>query len=331
MKKILVTGGAGYIGSHNVKLLGELGYDVVIIDNLSTGHRAAIKSGELLVGDLADLNFMESVFKKYNFDAVVHFAGSIVVPESVENPIKYYKNNTENSLNLINLCLKYEVDKFVFSSTAAVYGQIQDGIADETSPTKPINPYGRSKLLTEQMLEDISAVNEKFNYIALRYFNVSGADPDGEIGQAFPGATHLIKVNCEAATGKRESVSIFGTDYDTKDGTGIRDYIHVSDLATAHVEALKYLDRTSKSGIFNCGYGHGFSVKEVIKAVKEISKVDYEVNEEKRRPGDTCKVISKIDKIKEHFNWTPEYDDLDFIVKTAYNWEKSEILRSWTH
>jgi UDP-glucose 4-epimerase len=328
-KKILVTGGAGYIGSHVVKLLGENGYDVVVYDNLSTGNKNAVLFGELVVGDLEDLDKLENTFAQHNFDGVMHFAGSIVVPESVENPTKYYANNTENSLNLMNMCLKYKVNNFIFSSTAAVYGILADGVATEETPTSPINPYGWSKLMTEQMLKDISFAHEDFNYIALRYFNVSGADPDGKIGQAFPGATHLIKVNCEAAVGKRAKTYIFGTDFATPDGTGVRDYIHVVDLAWAHVKGIEYLFENKKSQVMNCGYGHGYSVKEVVKAVKEVTGVDYTVEESGRRAGDPAQLISKVDKIHKTLDWDTKHDDLSFIIKTAYEWEKGEVFASW--
>jgi len=234
--KILVTGGAGYIGSHVVKKLGQLGHDLIIYDNLSTGHKEAVTFGKLIVGHLQDKEKLEELFKQNTIDAVFHFAGSIVVPESITEPLKYYENNTLNSLRLIQICQKYEVKKFIFSSTAAVYGMPDNGLCSEESPTNPINPYGQSKLMTEQMLKDLSLVSD-FRYVALRYFNVSGADLDGKIGQSFPKATHLIKVASETACGKREFIEIFGTDYPTSDGTCIRDYIHVEDLAEAHVRA----------------------------------------------------------------------------------------------
>ncbi len=328
-KKVLVTGGAGYIGSHNVKLLGESGYDIVVLDNLSTGFKEAVTYGEFIQGDLADTKFVDLVLKDHKFDAVMHFAGSIVVPESVEKPLIYYKNNTENSLNLIRLCIENNIPNFIFSSTAATYGIIESGYATEETATNPINPYGHSKLMTERMLQDVSNANSNFNFVALRYFNVSGADPDLKIGQAFAGATHLIKVNCEAAVGKRDKTFIFGTDFDTPDGTGVRDYIHVSDLAAAHLSALEYLFEKKQSNIFNCGYGHGFSVKEVVKTVKEVTSVDFTVEEAPRRTGDPATLVSKVDKIKSTLNWKPKYDDLNFIIKTAYEWEKSETLTSW--
>lgn len=326
--RILVTGGAGYIGSHVVKALQKSGFEVIVYDNLSTGFPEAVTC-ELIKADLNDSKTLDKTFEKYKFDGVMHFAGSIVVPESVENPIMYYKNNTENSLNLIATCLKFRVNSFIFSSTAAVYGLPKEQFVDETCQKTPINPYGMSKLMTENMLQDTAFAHKDFNYIALRYFNVSGADPEGSIGQAFPGATHLIKVNCEAAAGKRAKTYIYGTDFDTEDGTGVRDYIHVSDLARAHVMALEYLLKEKKSDVFNCGYGHGFSVKEVISAVKEVSGVDYTVEESGRRAGDPGFLVSNADKIQKVLNWKAEHDDLKFIIKTAYDWERSSKLSNW--
>jgi len=328
-KKIMVTGGAGYIGSHVVKQLTEAGYSVVVYDNLSTGYKQAVKNAELIVGDLEDLDKLNATLDKYQFDAVMHFAGSIIVPESVQKPDMYYLNNTVNSLNLANACVKNNVNNLVFSSTAAVYGILDEDSAVETSLTNPINPYGHSKLMTEQMLKDIEFANDQFNFVALRYFNVSGADPDGQIGQAFPGATHLIKVNCEAAVGKREKTYIFGTDFETPDGSGVRDYIHVCDLASAHLKALEYLFAGNKSDIFNCGYGRGFSVKEVVQAVKDISGVDYKVEIAGRREGDPASLISKVDKIKNVLKWKPQHDDINFIIKTAFDWERSDTLTVW--
>jgi UDP-glucose 4-epimerase len=321
MKKILITGGAGYIGSHVVKALGTLGYDLVIYDNLSTGHREAVTYGELVVGDLKDHERIEALFKQHHFEAVVHFAGSIKVPESVLNPVKYYQNNTLNSFHLISLCQKYQVQKFIFSSTAAVYGIPSDGICDEISPLAPINPYGHSKLMTETMLRDISAASQ-LKFVILRYFNVAGADPEGRIGQSFPEPFHLINVASEAAFGKRSKLEIFGNDYPTLDGTCIRDYIHVSDLAQAHVNALEYLLQGGNPQILNCGYGHGFSVKEVIERVKEVTGVDFEVVVSPRRPGDPASLTAKVDRIHSVIGWKPQYDDLNMIIQSAYDWEK---------
>lgn len=319
--EILITGGAGYIGSHVVKALGKLGHKLTILDNLSTGHKEAITFGELVVGDLSDEKLLDQLFLTNKFQAVFHFAGSIVVPESVSNPLKYYSNNTVNSNRLISACIKHKCHQFIFSSTAAVYGMTGDKAATEETPTKPINPYGQSKLMTEQMLTDVS-VSSPFRFVALRYFNVAGADPEGQIGQSFPEATHLIKVACEAATGKRDDIKIFGTDYATPDGTCIRDYIHVSDLAEAHIKALHYLEAGGKSEILNCGYGHGFSVREVLNKVRECTSISIKAVESPRRVGDPAVVLAKAEKIQKVLSWKPKYDDLSLIIKSAYEWEK---------
>ncbi len=321
--KILITGGAGYIGSHVVKALGKLGHELTIYDNLSTGHRQAITYGELVVGDLAEKSKLETLFETKKFQAVLHFVGSIVVPESVSHPLKYYQNNTLHSHFLLSLCEKYKVEKFIFSSTAAVYGMPGDGVCTETSLLAPINPYGHSKLMTEQMLKDLAA-SSAFRFVALRYFNVSGADPEGQLGQSFPEATHLIKVACEAACGKRDLLKIYGTDYPTPDGSCVRDYIHVSDLAEAHVKALEYLERGGKSDIFNCGYGHGFSVKEVVNLVKEVTGVNFKVIETDRRPGDPASLTAKVERIHSSLHWKPRFDDLKVIIRSAYEWEKKK-------
>ncbi len=326
---ILVTGGAGYIGSHVVKALVKNGHKPLIYDNLSTGNKEAVLDQKLIIGNLEDSETLEKVFQEYSIKAIMHFAGSIKVPESVIDPIKYYQNNTANSLQLVNMCHKYNVNHFIFSSTAATYGELATGFADENTDKTPINPYGRSKLMTEWMLEDYSSSKDSFTYSAIRYFNVCGADPELEIGQAFPEPFHLINIACEVATGKREKMSIFGTDYTTPDGTCIRDYIHVSDLANAHVLALNYLFTGGKSEVFNCGYGHGFSVKEIIDTVKKVTKVDFPVELAKRREGDPAELVAKVEKIKEKLSWKPKYNDLDIIISTAYNWEKSSKLKRW--
>ncbi|MDD0852501.1 UDP-glucose 4-epimerase GalE [Halobacteriovorax sp. GB3] len=322
-KKILITGGAGYIGSHIVNLLGkDEQYELTIYDNLSTGRKESVVSGELVVGEIEDLEKLEALIVDKKFDACFHFAGSIIVPESVEDPLKYYFNNTQNTLNLLNLCIKHKINNFIFSSTAAVYGINEDGICTEETPVSPINPYGKTKLMTEQLLEDLSIAYPDFNYVVLRYFNVAGASIDGSVGQCSPLSTHLIKIACETALGKREKMFINGDDYQTKDGTCVRDYIHTDDLASAHVASLEYLLEGGKSDLFNCGYGHGFTVKEVVDVVKKVSNVDFDVELGPRRAGDAPVLLAKSDKIKSVLGWNPEHDDLELIVRTALDWEK---------
>ncbi len=319
---ILVTGGAGYIGSHMVWELLGAGEQVIVLDNLTTGFEKAVApDAKLIVGDVGDAALLDQLFDEHDIEAVIHFAGSIVVPESVSNPLKYYGNNTANSRTLIEACVKHGVKKFIFSSTAAVYGDPAVVPIGEEAELLPLSPYGTSKLMTELMLKDV-AVAHDFAYVALRYFNVAGADPAGRTGQSTANATHLIKVACQAALGKREALSVFGSDYDTPDGTGLRDYIHVSDLAKAHRLALGWLRGGGESGAMNCGYGHGFSVLEVIESVKRVSGVDFRVNMEGRRAGDSPKVVAKADKVKEKLGWVPDYDDLDTIVSHALAWER---------
>jgi UDP-glucose 4-epimerase len=335
---ILITGGAGYIGSHVVKLLLEnTDANVTVIDNLVTGFFSTIdtlqkiRSFKFIKADLSNWNEIEGIFKSNEFDSIIHFAASLIVPESVENPLKYYLNNTANTANLVKLANDYGVKKFVFSSTAATYGEpklmengefrIENFKIREEFPTNPINPYGQSKLFSEKIIQDTAKANPDFKYVIFRYFNVAGASPDLTIGQKTKNATHLIKVASECACGKRDKMYIFGTDYPTPDGTCIRDYIHVMDLADAHIKALDYLEN-EKSDIFNVGYGKGASVKEVIDTVKKVSGIDFRVEEAKRRAGDPAMLISNCDKIKEKMQWTPKYDDLEFICKTAYEWEK---------
>ncbi len=322
---ILITGGAGYIGSHVVKQLGEkTDYNLTVLDNLVTGFKSAVLYGDFIKSDLSNFDEIEGIFKARKFDAVIHFAASLIVPESVKDPLKYYLNNTANTANLIKMCVKYGVNNFVFSSTAAVYGEpdISKMPITENSLLSPINPYGMSKLMSETILRDASKAYKDFNYIALRYFNVAGAALDGKIGQSTKDATHLIKVAAETALGKRDKIYIFGDDYPTFDGTCIRDYIHVEDLADAHLKALNFLHENKKSDIFNCGYGHGFSVKEVVNTMKEVSGVDFKVEITKRREGDPAVLIAGNKKIKEKLNWTPKYDDLKLICKSALEWEK---------
>lgn len=328
-KKVLVIGGAGYIGSHVCKSLSQQGYQVTVFDNFSTGNRGAVKFGALIEGDLANEDLLNQVFLANNYHAVFHFAGSIKVPESVENPEKYYLNNSQNSLNLMRVCKKYKVKNFIFSSTAAVYGELTDGYADEDTPKNPINPYGRSKLTTEWMLEDFSAAYTDFHYAVIRYFNVCGADPDSEIGQAFPEPFHLINIACEVASGKREKMYIFGDNYNTPDGTCVRDYIHVSDLALAHVLSLNYMEKNKQSLVVNCGYGHGLSVKEIVDSVSRVTGANIQAEIVDRRDGDPEVLIAKSDKIKKILGWKPLYDNLDFIIESAFKWENSKEMKKW--
>ncbi len=320
---VLVTGGAGYIGSHMVYALTDRGEDVIVLDNLSTGFDWAVSpAATLVVGDIGDAELLNRLFSTHDIDAIIHFAGSIVVPESVENPLKYYRNNTVNSRTLMEAAVNAGVKRFIFSSTAAVYGIPEVNPATEDAPLAPINPYGRSKLMTEWMLEDVARAHEGFDYVALRYFNVAGADPRGRTGQSTPEATHLIKVACQTALGQREKMFIFGDDYDTEDGTCIRDYIHVSDLIAAHVDALDYLRDGGASAVFNCGYGHGYSVKQVIDTVKRVSGVDFAVEVAPRRAGDPPALVAAADRIRQTLNWQPQLDDLEGIVASALAWER---------
>ena len=320
-KKILVTGGAGYIGSHIVRQLGEAGESVVTLDNLCTGFEAAVKSGELVVGNTGDAELLDSIFADHDIDTVMHFAAHTVVPESVQDPLKYYGNTTCTSRTLLEACQKHDVKHFVFSSTAAVYGIPRDGKAAETTTTRPINAYGTSKLMTEWMLRDL-AFSGGPRYVTLRYFNVAGCDPGGTIGQSTPNATLLIKVACEVAVGRRPELSIFGTDYATPDGTALRDYIHVEDLATAHLDALAYLRNDGKPATLNCGYGHGYSVREVVHAVEQACGESLPTVEAPRRAGDPPELVAAVEKIHDVIGWTPKFDDLDTIVKTSLEWER---------
>ncbi len=324
--KILVTGGAGYIGSHVVRQLGNAGEDVIVLDNLSSGFENAVTFGELIVGDTGDVALLQEIFADHNIDTVLHFAAHTVVPESVSDPLKYYRNNTASSRTLLEAAAKHDVKNFVFSSTAAVYGTPAGGKASEESATQPINPYGTSKLMTEWMLRDLAAAGGP-NYVALRYFNVAGCEPGGSIGQSTPKATLLVKVACEAATGKRPGVFIFGTDYATPDGTGLRDYIHVEDLAAAHLDALTYLRAGGESTVLNCGYGHGYSVREVLKAVEKANGEALSISEHPRRAGDPPELIAVANRVRKVLGWTPKFDDLDTIVRTSLDWERKIAAR----
>jgi UDP-glucose 4-epimerase len=321
---VLVTGGAGYIGSHLVWELLDNGEEVIVLDRLSTGFEWAVApEAELIIGDIADTDLVKSLLREYAIDSVIHFAGSIVVPESVTAPLAYYQNNTCNTRILLEAIVATSIRHVIFSSTAAVYGGAGQEPITEEAPTNPESPYGRSKLMTEWMLADASAAHG-FTYTALRYFNVAGADPRGRTGQSTRGATHLIKVACETATGKRPALDIFGTDYPTPDGTCIRDYIHVSDLAVAHRLALARLRAGGDNLVANCGYGRGYSVLEVIDSVNKIIGRPLEIRPSKRRPGDAAAVVANADLARRELNWTPKYADLDRIVADALAWE--EIL-----
>ena len=326
--KILITGGAGYIGSHVAKALLEANrHDVVILDNLCKGSMRAIEAlrkigeFEFVQESLENTPAIEKLFKREKFDAIIHFAAFVEVFESTQNPLKYYLNNTANAMNLIALANKYGVKDFIFSSTAATYGEPDIPQVSEETPQNPINPYGRSKLMVEWVLKDAAAANPNFKYGILRYFNVAGAASDGTIGQNYPNATHLIKVATQTIVGKRDKMSIFGDDYDTKDGTCIRDYIHVEDLASAHLAVLDYL-QSNDSAVFNVGYGTGFSVKEVVNEAKKVSGVDFKVEIAPRRAGDPACLISNADKIRTKTSWHPEHESLDEIILSALNWEK---------
>jgi UDP-glucose 4-epimerase len=318
---ILVTGGAGYIGSHMVLELLDAGEKVVVLDNLSTGFRWAVpEAGTLDVGDVGDQDLVRTLVKKHGITAIIHFAGSIVVPESVADPLGYYNNNTSKSRSLIEAAVATGVKQFIFSSTAAVYGNPKETPVSEDADLKPVSPYGTSKLMTELMLADTSRAHD-FRYVALRYFNVAGADPKGRTGQSTPRATHLIKVACETALGKRRHMEVFGTDYATPDGTCIRDYIHVTDLVHAHLAALAHLRKGGASDVVNCGYSRGYSVLEVIAAVKKASGCDFPVSNSARRPGDAAAIVAASSKIRDLLGWRPQHDDLDGIVRDALAWE----------
>ncbi|MBK1691362.1 UDP-glucose 4-epimerase GalE [Ectothiorhodospira mobilis] len=320
-KGILVTGGAGYIGAHVALMLAEAGERVVVLDDLSTGFAAAVRQGELIIGDVADTRLVRGLIQAHDVDTVMHFAARTVVPESVSDPLRYYHNNTCGTRALLQCCAEAGVKHLVFSSTAAVYGIPEDGLAREDGPTAPINPYGRSKLMSEWMLRDLSAATP-LRHVALRYFNVAGSDPGGRIGQSTHQATLLVKVACEAAVGRRDHVAVFGSDYPTPDGTGVRDYIHVTDLAAAHLDALTYLRRGGPSDTFNVGYGHGTSVRQVLDTVQRLSGRRLDIRERPRRPGDPPSLVATADRIRRVLGWTPRHDDLETIVHTALAWER---------
>ena len=319
---ILITGGAGYIGSHMVLAALDHGDEVVVLDNLSTGVRALVPERAVFqLGNAGDPALLSELFRRFAVSAVIHFAGSVVVPESVAKPLSYYDNNTVVSRSLIETCVQGGVKNFIFSSTAAVYGMPASNPVTEQTEAAPINPYGRSKLMTEWMLED-AALAHDFRYVALRYFNVAGGDPSGRSGQSTPKATHLIKRACQAALGRVPALDIFGSDFQTRDGTGVRDYIHVSDLVGAHALALDHLQRGGGSMVLNCGYGHGFSVREVVDMVSKVAGHKIPTRESARRPGDPAAIVADSSKLKAQFGWQPKYDDLEQIVSTAYAWEK---------
>ena len=319
---ILVTGGAGYIGSHMVHMLTDAGERVVVLDNLSTGFEWAMPKGvPLVVGETGDQLRVAALIAEHRVDAIIHFAASIVVPDSVRDPLGYYRNNTMNSRALLEVAVNSGVRQFIFSSTAAVYGNPEKVPVSEDAPLAPMSPYGNSKLMTEIMLKDVGAAYD-LNYVILRYFNVAGSDPAMRTGQSTLGATHLIKVAVEAALGMRQKLDVYGTDYNTPDGTCIRDYIHVTDLANAHAAALTHLRGGGASATFNCGYGHGYSVLEVVDAVKRVSKCDFKVELAPRRPGDPAMIVADSKRIRAQLGWTPRFDDLDTIVAHALAWER---------
>lgn len=320
--RVFVTGGAGYIGSHVVKTLGERGYEILVLDDLSTGHQEQVLYGELVVGDIGNQGLLREIIQSFKPDVVMHFAAHIQVEESVRKPFKYYENNTLKTINLLKVLIEEGVDYFLFSSTAAVYGIPEEIPVRESSVLNPINPYGTSKVCVEYVLRDLTGVYPDFRTISLRYFNVAGADPEGRIGQVYPEPTHLITRALKAVKGELEELQIFGTDYPTPDGTCIRDYIHVNDLSEAHVVAVEKMVSDGISGVYNCGYGKGYSVKEVIEAVKKVTGVDFRVVEAPRRAGDPPALVANNEKILKELGWRPRYNNLDFIIQTAWNWEK---------
>lgn len=326
MDTVLVTGGAGYIGSHAVLALLAAGRAVVVLDDLSTGDQGLVPVDvPLIVGDVADAERTAALLRDHSVGTVMHFAGSIIVPESMADPLKYYRNNSAASRSLIEACVRAGVGRFIFSSTAAVYGNPPTRMVTEQTPTAPVSPYGWSKLMTEQMLADVAAAHPAFRYIALRYFNVAGADPEGRAGQVTPNATHLIKLACETTLGRRAALHIFGTDYPTPDGTCVRDYIHVSDLADAHVCALDHLEGGGDSLVLNCGYGRGYSVRQVAEAMERDAGKPLPKLEAPRRAGDPVELVADSTRLRNLLGWRPRLDDLDLIVRHALAWERSRI------
>ncbi|MGM4908286.1 UDP-glucose 4-epimerase GalE [Rhizobium sp. 768_B6_N1_8] len=326
---VLVTGGAGYIGSHMVWTLLDVGEDVVVLDNLSTGFRWAVApAARFYLGDVAGPDVLKKIFIENDIEAIIHFAGSAVVPVSVSDPLSYYDNNSGKTRALLSAAIKAGIRNFVFSSTAAVYGQQKGSVpVKETAPLNPENPYGQSKLMTEMMLRDASAAYD-FSYVALRYFNVAGADPQLRTGQSTSGATHLIKVACEAALGKRDSIAVYGFDYPTHDGTGVRDYIHVSDLTAAHLKALQHLRQGSGPLVANCGYGNGYSVLDVLNMVTRLNGHSFKINMAPRRPGDAASVVADATLARRVLDWTPKHDSLETIVRSSLDWELFLMNRS---
>ena len=325
---VLVTGGAGYIGSHTLLQLVAHGERVVVLDDLSTGFLQAVRDAELVVGNVGDRALVERLLTEHRVDTIVHFAANTIVPESVSNPLKYYGNNTCGTRALLEAATQTGVRHFVFSSTAAVYGMPSSGVASEDTATAPINPYGTSKLMSEWMLRDVCAATP-MRYVALRYFNVAGSDTQGRIGQSTRGATLLVKTACEVAVGRRPYLSVFGTDYPTPDGTGVRDYIHVEDLAAAHVNAIDYLRQGGKSLIANCGYGHGYSVREVVASVEKLAGLKLNLREEPRRAGDPPALVARAEKVREVLGWSPKLDDIDVIVRSSLEWERRLQREPW--
>lgn len=321
-ENILVTGGAGYIGSHVVRDLYQKGYNPIVYDNLCTGNRGNVLHGEFVLGDIKESDRVAETIRRYDIKSVIHFAASIVVEESVSHPLKYYENNSINAFKLIRACIENGIEHFVFSSTAAVYGIPETIPVAETAPMNPINPYGKSKVVTEMLLKDVSAAHAGFNYIALRYFNVAGADSRARIGQDYKKPTHLMTLALRTALGDYPELKIFGTDYHTPDGTAVRDYIHIDDLSNAHLLALDYLKKEKKSRVFNCGYGTGRSVSEVVAAARDVTGIDIKAVPCDRRAGDPPELIADSRLIQAELGWKPQFNDLHYIIKTAWEWEK---------